>query len=101
MQNVMQALYLTRNVRGLPASARRYNEPAAGMNGAEKEALADIVRRIRDQGFTVLVIEHDMKFMMGLVEKIYVLNFGQLLASGSPKEIQENPEVIAAYLGGD
>jgi branched-chain amino acid transport system ATP-binding protein len=77
------------------------DEPAAGMNGAEKEALADIVRRIRDQGFTVLVIEHDMKFMMGLVEKIYVLNFGQLLASGSPKEIQENPEVIAAYLGGD
>jgi len=42
-----------------------------------------------------------MKFMMGLVEKIYVLNFGQLLASGSPKKIQENPEVIAAYLGGD
>lgn len=77
------------------------DEPAAGMNGAEKEALADIVRRIRDQGFTVLVIEHDMKFMMGLVEKIYVLNFGQLLASGSSKEIQENPEVIAAYLGGD
>lgn len=77
------------------------DEPAAGMNGAEKEALSEIVRKIQSQGFTVLVIEHDMKFMMGLAEYIYVLNFGQLLAEGTPEEIQGNPDVIAAYLGGE
>ena len=78
------------------------DEPAAGMNPNETAELMETIRYIRDHfDMTILLIEHDMKFMMGLVEKIYVLNFGQLLASGSPKEIQENPEVIAAYLGGD
>lgn len=77
------------------------DEPAAGMNGAEKESLANVVREIQKRGFTVLVIEHDMKFMMGLAEYIYVLNFGQLLAEGTPEQIQRNPDVIAAYLGGE
>ena len=77
------------------------DEPAAGMNGAEKESLANVVREIQKRGFTVLVIEHDMKFMMGLAEYIYVLNFGQLLAEGTPEQIQQNPDVIAAYLGGE
>lgn len=77
------------------------DEPAAGMNDTEKESLRQLILRIRNElGVTVLVIEHDMKLMMNLAEFIYVLNFGKLLAKGTPAEIQNNPDVITAYLGG-
>ncbi len=78
------------------------DEPAAGMNSAEKEELRVLVKRILDElGVTVLIIEHDMKLMMGLADRIIVLNFGKKLAEGTPEEVQKNPDVIAAYLGGE
>ncbi len=76
------------------------DEPAAGMNDQETLALLKLVQFVREKFKTaVLVIEHDMKFIMGLCERIYVLDHGQLIAKGSPKEIQSNPDVIKAYLG--
>lgn len=77
------------------------DEPAAGMNPSEKMALMELVKKIRDRGITILVVEHDMKFVMGLTEEICVLNYGKRIACGSPEEIQKDPEVIAAYLGGE
>lgn len=78
------------------------DEPAAGMNPEETGKLLDLVRFVRQEfEVGVLVIEHDMKFIMGICERIYVLDHGQLIAQGSPKEIQANPEVIKAYLGED
>ncbi|MDO4466991.1 MAG: ABC transporter ATP-binding protein [Bacillota bacterium] len=78
------------------------DEPAAGMNPAETAELLQTVKFIRDHfQIAVLLIEHDMKFVMGLCEKIAVLNFGEVLAYGEPEEIKNNPEVIAAYLGTD
>lgn len=76
------------------------DEPAAGMNPSEKMALKDLVLRIRDTGVTVLVVEHDMKFVMNLTDRICVLNYGEELAIGLPSEIQQNEAVIEAYLGG-
>jgi branched-chain amino acid transport system ATP-binding protein len=76
------------------------DEPAAGMNDEETAHLLKLVRFIRDEfHIGVLVIEHDMKFMMGLCERIYVLDHGQLIANGRPEEIKVHPEVIKAYLG--
>lgn len=76
------------------------DEPAAGMNDEETAKLLQLVRFVRDEfKIGILVIEHDMKFMMGLCERIYVLDHGQLIASGLPEEIKKNPEVIKAYLG--
>ncbi len=76
------------------------DEPAAGTNPAEKVELAQLIQRvIRELGVTVLLIEHDMKLVMSVAERIIVLNFGQVIAEGSPVEIQRNPVVINAYLG--
>jgi branched-chain amino acid transport system ATP-binding protein len=77
------------------------DEPAAGMNPSEKMELADLVRKIRNMGVTILLVEHDMKFVMGITDRICVLNYGKRIALGGPSEIQSNPEVIEAYLGGD
>jgi len=76
------------------------DEPAAGMNPVETEELMETIRQIRDQfNIAILLIEHDMKLVMGVCEKITVINFGQVLMNGTPEEVQNNPEVIKAYLG--
>lgn len=77
------------------------DEPAAGMNPQETADLMDIVRRIRDEyDITILLIEHDMKFVSGLCDEITVLNFGTVLAQGTPEVALNDPEVIKAYIGG-
>lgn len=76
------------------------DEPAAGMNLSEKEDLAKTILKIRDQGYTVFIVEHHMKLVMQICDRICVLNHGEKLAEGVPEEIQNNPAVIEAYLGG-
>lgn len=76
------------------------DEPAAGMNPQETQNLMDTIRKVRkDFDISILLIEHDMKLVMGICEKITVLNYGMMLAQGTPAEIQANPEVVKAYLG--
>jgi branched-chain amino acid transport system ATP-binding protein len=75
------------------------DEPAAGFNPAEKEELLKLIKDIRDRGYTVLLIEHDMRLVMGVTDRIVVLEFGKKIAEGTPVEVRENPRVIAAYLG--
>ena len=76
------------------------DEPAAGMNPNETEELMETIHLVREKyGVTILLIEHDMKLVQGICEYLYVLNFGRLLAEGTPKEVLNNPAVITAYLG--
>lgn len=77
------------------------DEPAAGMNATETANLKMLMRSIRDSGITVLLIEHDVKLIMDLCDRIAVLNYGQKIAEGTAGTVRANPEVIAAYLGGD
>ncbi|MCH3907633.1 MAG: ABC transporter ATP-binding protein [Sphaerochaeta sp.] len=75
------------------------DEPAAGMNPQETEQLMETICRIRDEGVTVVLIEHDMRLVMNICDSITVLNYGQKIAVGTPNEIKSNPQVIEAYLG--
>ncbi len=75
------------------------DEPAAGLNDTETAELCQLIKRICDSGITVLLVEHNMSLVMEISQTVLVLNYGKLLAEGTPEEIQRNPEVIAAYLG--
>ncbi|MCL2579623.1 MAG: ABC transporter ATP-binding protein [Oscillospiraceae bacterium] len=90
-------------VRGLAGDPKLIllDEPAAGMNSTEKRELDKLLNQILERDVIVLMVEHDMRLVMGVCDYIFVLYNGALLAQGMPEEVQNNPEVIAAYLGGD
>jgi branched-chain amino acid transport system permease protein len=77
------------------------DEPAAGLRYGEKQALAQLLASLRAEGLSILLVEHDMEFLMGLADRVVVMQFGQLLTTGSPDEVQKNPAVVEAYLGSE
>ena len=88
---------------GIALASRRefllLDEPAAGMNPEETQTLSQVIRQIRDKGITIFLIEHHMQLVMGICDRIVVLNYGRKIAAGTPLEISRNPQVIEAYLG--
>ena len=90
---------IARALAGQPAILL-LDEPAAGLRHLEKKALADLLRQLRAEGLGILVVEHDMEFVMNLANRITVLEFGTVIASGTPAEVQSNQRVLDAYLGG-
>jgi branched-chain amino acid transport system ATP-binding protein len=77
------------------------DEPASGLNTKEKQDLGALIRKIRDRGVTILLVEHDVSMVMGLSDEVLVLHNGARLAEGPPREVQNDPRVISVYLGGE
>jgi len=99
----MGAQKLLEVVRALMAEPRLLllDEPAAGLNDAETEELAELLRAVRDSGVTVIVVEHNMSLVMGVADQVVVLDAGSIVAAGSPRQIQQDKRVIAAYVGAE